>query len=137
VIDGQVSYSNQPCPEGAAASPLQTDAAGADGNGVAGSAGDSVPAVLVARPAALSVGDPGEHSAVCSYLAAEIERLDFEFRQPLPPAVLDHISSQLASLRTQHGSAKCSPLPKAADKKPANATPKRPPAKVLDEKRGQ
>ncbi len=136
VVDGQVTYSNQPCPDGATPSSLAADVAGTDANGVAGSAGDSVPAVLVARPASLGVGDPGEHGAVCGYLQAEIERLDFEFKQPLPPAVLDHISSQLAGLRTRQGEAKCSPAPKAADKKPA-AAPKRPPVKVLEEKREQ
>ncbi len=136
VVDGQVSYSNQPCPDGATSAPLQPDVAGADANGVTGSAGDSVPAVLVARPAGLSVGDPGAKGAVCGYLQAEIERLDFEFKQTLPPAVLDHISSQLASLRARQGEAKCAPAPQAADKK-APAAPKRPPARVMEEKREQ
>jgi hypothetical protein len=136
VVDGQVTYSNQPCPDGAISTTLQADTPGTDPNGVAGSAGDSVPAVLVARPASLSVGDPGSQTAVCGYLKAEIERLDFEFKQPLPPAVLDHISSQLASLRARHGEAKCAPLTKPADKKPAAAAPKRPPPKVVEEKRG-
>ena len=137
VRDGQVTYSNQPCPDGASAAPPQADAAGTDANGVAGSVGDSVPALLAARPASLDVGDPGQHSAVCGYLAAEIERLDFEFRQPLPPAVLDHISSQLAGLRAQHGGAHCGALPKAAAADPtAPPAPKRPPAKVVEEKRG-
>ena len=110
-------------------------AAGADPNGVSGSAGDTVPSVLVARPANLGAGDPSQQTALCGYLAAEIARLDFEFKQPLPPNVLDHISSQLSGLRGQHGAAKCEPLPKPAADKPAPAVRKRAPPKVVEEKR--
>ena len=135
VVDGQVSYSNQPCPDGAQSAPQPPELAGSDVNGVAGSAGDHVPAVLVARPASLDVGDPGQHSALCGYLTAELERLDFEFRQPLPPAVLDHISSQLAGLRAQHAGAGCAPLPKAAGAAPASTpTRKRPPTRLVEER---
>ena len=110
-------------------------AAGADPNGVSGSAGDTVPSVLVARPANLGAGDPSQQTALCGYLAAEIARLDFEFKQPLPPNVLDHISSQLSGLRAQHGAAKCDPLPKPAADKPAPVVRKRAPPKVVEEKR--
>ncbi len=134
VVDGQVTYSNQPCPDGAASEALQAD--GEDPNGVVGSTGDSVP-VLVARPTSLGVGDPSHQTAVCGYLLAEITRLDFEFRQPLPPNVLDHISSRLSALRAEHAAAQCAPLPKAAaDAKAAPAARKRPAAKVVDEKPG-
>ncbi|NZA01973.1 DUF4124 domain-containing protein [Ottowia beijingensis] len=119
VVDGQVTYSNQPCPDGAASEALQAD--GEDPNGVVGSTGDSVP-VLVARPTSLGVGDPSHQTAVCGYLLAEITRLDFEFRQPLPPNVLDHISSRLSALRAEHAAAQCAPLPKAA----ADARPRPP-----------
>ena len=137
VQDGQVSYTNQPCPDGASGSPLAGQATGADPNGVPGSTGDQIP-VLVARPAALGAGDPAQHSAVCGYLTAEIERLDFEFRQPLPPAVLDRISTQLAALRTQHGSVQCAPLSKARPtaNPPTPIARKRPPARVVEEKTG-
>ena len=133
VVDGQVTYTNQACPDGSTGGLMQ--ATGADPNGVSGSAGDTVPSVLVARPANLGAGDPSQQTALCGYLAAEIARLDFEFKQPLPPNVLDHISSQLSGLRAQHGAAKCEPLPKPAADKPAPAVRKRAPPKVVEEKR--
>ena len=133
VVDGQVTYTNQACPDGSSGGLMQ--ATGADPNGVSGSAGDTVPSVLVARPANLGAGDPSQQTALCGYLAAEIARLDFEFKQPLPPNVLDHISSQLSGLRAQHGAAKCEPLPKPAADKPAPAVRKRAPPKVVEEKR--
>ena len=133
VVDGQVTYTNQACPDGSSGGLMQ--ATGADPNGVSGSAGDTVPSVLVARPANLSAGYPSQQTALCGYLAAEIARLDFEFKQPLPPNVLDHVSSQLSGLRAQHGAAKCEPLPKPAADKPAPAVRKRAPPKVVEEKR--
>ena len=133
VVDGQVTYTNQACPDGSTGGLMQ--ATGADPNGVSGSAGDTVPSVLVARPANLGAGDPSQQTALCGYLAAEIARLDFEFKQPLPPNVLDHISSQLSGLRAQHGAAKCEPLPKPAADKPAPVVRKRAPPKVVEEKR--
>ena len=133
VVDGQVTYTNQACPDGSSGGLMQ--ATGADPNGVSGSAGDTVPSVLVARPANLGAGDPSQQTALCGYLAAEIARLDFEFKQPLPPNVLDHISSQLSGLRAQHGAAKCEPLPKPAADQPAPAVRKRAPPKVVEEKR--
>ncbi|QTD45518.1 hypothetical protein [Ottowia testudinis] len=137
LIDGQVTYTNHPCPDGSS-SAVRPDAAGADPNGVSGSAGDEVPTVRVARPVNLGSGDPSQQTAVCGYLTAEIARLDFEFKQPLPPNVLDHISSQLSGLRAQHGAAKCDPLPKAdPNNKPTPAARKRAPAKVVEEKRDE
>lgn len=133
VVDGQVTYTNQACPDGSSGGLMQ--ATGADPNGVSGSAGDTVPSVLVARPANLGAGDPSQQTALCGYLAAEIARLDFEFKQPLPPNVLDHVSSQLSGLRAQHGAAKCEPLPKPGADKPAPAVRKRAPPKVVEEKR--
>ena len=133
VVDGQVTYTNQACPDGSSGGLMQ--ATGADPNGVSGSAGDTVPSVLVARPANLGAGDPSQQTALCGYLAAEIARLDFEFKQPLPPNVLDHVSSQLSGLRAQHGAAKCEPLAKPAADKPAPAVRKRAPPKVVEEKR--
>lgn len=130
VVDGQVTYSNQPCPDGAASEALQAD--GEDPNGVVGSTGDSVP-VLVARPTSLGVGDPSHQTAVCGYLLAEITRLDFEFRQPLPPPVLDHISTLLGTLRAQSGAARCVPPQADAAAPPARG---RAAPKVVEEKRG-
>ena len=112
VTDGQVTYTNAPCPEGSQAAQA-ADTPGMDANGVTGSTGDGVPAV-VARPAPLSGGaDPSQQAADCSFLTAEIGRLDYEFQQPLPPAVLDHISTRLSGLRAQAGAARCAPPPKA------------------------
>ncbi len=134
VVDGQVTYSNHPCPDGAESQPMQ--AAGEDPNGVVGSTGDTVP-VVVARPTSLAVGDPSHQTAVCGYLLAEITRLDFEFQQPLPPAVLDHISTRLSALRAEHAAAQCGPLPKSADdKKAASGAGQRRATKVVDEKAG-
>ena len=132
VRDGHVTYTNEPCPEGSA---QPAAAAGMDANGVTGSIGDGVPAV-VARPVALANGsDPGHVDAVCRHLAAELERLDFEFRQPLPPPVLDHISSRLNTLRAQSQAAECAPVAKPAADKP-DAAGTRPVRKVVEEKAG-
>lgn len=112
VVDGQVTYTNEPCPVGANEPPPAPT--GVDANGVSGSAGDGAP-VVVPRPSAFanSGQDPAQDEAVCHYLVAEIDRLDFEFKQPLPPPILDHISTRLAELRGQHSAAQCEPLRKA------------------------
>ena len=132
VVDGQVTYTNEPCPEGA--EQLDLHATGADPNGVSGSVGDGVP-VLVPRPSALRSGaDPSQQDAACRYLAAEIARLDFEFKQPLPPPVLDHISTRLGQLRADNSAAKCAPPPKTAEAKPPAPARKRPSPAVVEEK---
>ncbi len=48
-----------------------------------------------------------QRTATCRFLAAEIERLDYEFKQELPPPVLDHLSSRLAQWRSQYQAGKC------------------------------
>lgn len=132
VRDGHVTYTNEPCPEGSAP---PSAVSGMDANGVMGSVGNGVP-VVVARPVLLANGsDPGHLDAVCRHLAAELERLDFEFRQPLPPPVLDHISSRLNTLRAQSQAAECAPVARPAAAKPA-AAGKRPARKVVEEKAG-
>ena len=133
VRDGHVTYTSGPCPEGS--EPTAIAAAGIDPNGVLGSTGDRVPAT-VAQALVLATGaDPAQLDATCRYLAAEIERLDFEFRQPLPPQVLDHISSRLVVLRAQGEAGQCAPVGKPAAK-PAAPTAKRPARKVVEEKAG-
>ena len=153
VVDGQVTYTNTPCPAGSTPEPRSSgmaeadteQPAGVDANGVTGSTGDSGPAVRVARPAVFTASghDPSQQTSLCGYWSAEIERLDFEFQQPLPPPVLDQISTHLASLRGQYTQAKCGPAPKSAQAKasaPAQpvtrkkAAPKPPPAAVVEEK---
>lgn len=132
VDNGHVTYSNQPCPAGSDASELQ--ASGTDENGVTGSAGDSAPATAAARPLNLGAADPGQRASVCGYLSAEISRLDYEFQQPLPPPVLDDISTQLTRLRTQARSAECAAPKPAAMAASAPAAPRRRPApKLVDE----
>ena len=149
VVDGQVTYTNTPCPPGSTEEPRDTAAAAADNepmgtdvNGVAGSTGEGGP-VRVARPAVFSASghDPSQRNSLCGYWTAEIERLDFEFQQPLPPPVLDQISTHLADLRSQFTQAKCGALPKSAEDKasaPAKAAVrKRAPApKVVEERSG-
>ncbi|MDO5624130.1 MAG: hypothetical protein Q4G71_05530 [Pseudomonadota bacterium] len=121
VVNGQVTYTNAPCPEDAEEPPEEARAAG--GTGATG-----LPAPAL-HPAALGVGnDPSARQSACGYLLAEVMRLDFEFQQPLPPPVLDHISSQLADLRARHEQGRCPPLPKPR----AGASP----TKVVDEKAG-
>ena len=153
VVDGQVTYTNTPCPAGSTPEPRSSgmaeadteEPAGVDANGVSGSTGDNGPAVRVARPAVFTASghDPSQQTSLCGYWSAEIERLDFEFQQPLPPPVLDQISTHLASLRGQYTEAKCGPAPKSAQAKasaPAQpaarkkAVPKPPPAAVVEEK---
>ena len=132
VQGGQVTYTSSPCPEGSEPVPLA--AAGIDPNGVLGSTGDDAP-VAVAAPAVFAAGgDPGQSDARCRYLAAEVERLDFEFKQALPPQVLDHISSRLVVLRAQGEAGHCGPLTKPAAKPAPSAPAKRPARKVVEEK---
>jgi len=113
--DGQVIYTNATCPQGS--TPFTP--------------GAIVPVAAVTVPPPAVSGDSADASqqqADCNFLAAEIARLDYEFRQPLPPAVLDHISTLLAGLRTQAGAARCEP-PKAA------ASPASAPAKPAGKKK--
>lgn len=122
VVDGHVTYTNAPCPDGASLPVPEPAVVGADANGVPGLAGDA-PAV-VARPAVFgAAGDPSQHTAWCNYLTAEIDRLRFEFEQPLPPPVVDHISTRLSGLRAQQAEARC-----ATGAKPGVTTAEVPPA---------
>jgi hypothetical protein len=99
IVNGQLIYTNSACPEGSRAAPVSAvDEAAAP----AGSA------------------DPGQQQVTrCNYLAAETARLDYEFSQPLPPPVLDHISTRLADLRARAEDARCVTPPKAAASAPA------------------
>ncbi len=124
VQGGQVTYTNEPCPEGATVGTV--DATAVDPNGVTGFTGDKAP--LVTDRTALS-DDPSRREAECHYLAAEITRMDYEFQQPLPPPVLDHLATNLKNAREQSTSLKCLDIPKATlAAKPASHS------KVLEEK---
>lgn len=131
MTDGQLTYTNMPCPEGSQA--VSGEAPGMDANGVIGSTGEG-PSTQVARPSGLSSGgDPGQYQAGCTFMVAEISRLDYEFSQPLPPPVLDHISTRLTQLRQQASAARCALPAKPADEKTSTKSA-RPPAKVVNEK---
>jgi hypothetical protein len=107
LTDGHLIYTNTPGPEGsraAAAGPASVDPGYA-----AGFASKSAPADL-----SDSADDASQQTVICNFLAAEISRLDYEFRQPLPPPVLDDISSRLTWLRTQLDAARCNPPTKPA-----------------------
>jgi hypothetical protein len=45
-----------------------------------------------------NISDPDQRRSVCGYLAAELERLDYEFKQPLPPPVIDRLATQIEQI---------------------------------------
>lgn len=112
----QIIYTNTACPQGS--SLIAADPAD-----------EAVP--LAAQPATLSDNaNNGQQQANCNFLTAEIARLSYEFQQPLPPAVLDHISSRLTGLRAQTEDARCAAaLPKAASSAASAPDRRRAPAK--------
>lgn len=112
VRGAEVLFSNQACPPG-----FTADAGGAA----------AAPAPAVRAVALAGADDPAQRQAGCAYLTAEVERLDFEFQQPLPPPILDDISSRLLALRSQGERLRCG-LPKAS----ASGAP--PGGPVLDER---
>lgn len=111
VRGAEVLFSNQACPPG-----FTADAGGAA----------AVPTSAVRAAVLAGTDDPAQRQASCAYLAAEVERLDFEFQQPLPPPILDDISSRLLTLRSQGERLRCV-LPKAS------ASGAQPGGRVLDE----
>lgn len=121
----QVLLTNLACPQGYAID---------SGHGDTGT-GAVVPTAT--RTAPLPVADdPAQREALCRYLAAEVERLDYDFRQPLPPPVLDAISTRLATLRSQGERLQCVlPQPREAPA-PAPARAGAAP-KVLEERASQ
>jgi hypothetical protein len=116
VAGSQVIYTNAPCPAG---SSLAT----------ADPAGEAVPlATLPMAPSGDS--DPSQQQANCNFLSAELARLNYEFEQPLPPTVLDDISTRLSNLRAQTKEAGCAASPPAQPASSAASAPNRPrPAK--------
>ncbi|MDO5289088.1 MAG: hypothetical protein Q4F13_05570 [Pseudomonadota bacterium] len=125
VSNGRVTYTNAPCPENDAEPAPLTDLGAATPDAAAGAPPSPAPLVLSANSPASA------RHAACNHLLAEIARLDFEFQQPLPPPVLDHISTHLGVLRSQHAEAQCPPLPKSlAQQVPRTQAP------VVDEKNG-
>lgn len=96
VRDGQITFTNQPCPSGSSVADAPTG---------------GVPAPD--EPLFDADRDPSQHTAACHYLQAEIERLSYEFGQPLPPPVLDRISTDLARLRGESAQGRCATAPPA------------------------
>lgn len=92
-------FTNQACPEGFAAD-----------SGLPASAQRAAAATVLHDGGSTS---PDQRIALCHYLLAEVQRLDFEFQQPLPPPVLDRISTRLGVLRDQGEQLRCA-LPKAS-----------------------
>ena len=111
--DGQLVLTNQACP--------------------ADSKPEAAPAVAAApdrpRPGTISWAgdDPSLHEATCHYLTAEIARLGDEFQQPLPPPVIDLISTRLATLRRESEQGRCAPT--AGGREGAATATTRPPAR--------
>jgi len=57
-----------------------------------------------APQAAADLGDikePSQRRATCGYLAAELARLNHEFKQTLPPPVIDRIATEIDQRRAQ------------------------------------
>ncbi|MDR2154009.1 MAG: hypothetical protein LBE78_03140 [Burkholderiaceae bacterium] len=111
LLNGQLVYTNTPCPEGSR--PAVVSPSGIEPGGVLGVSGEGALAV------ASGIDDASQRADICNFLAAEISRLDYEFRQPLPPTVLDDISTRLARLRAQADAARCNPPAKPAASTPA------------------
>jgi hypothetical protein len=87
LVNGEQVFTNGPCPAGSSL----------------------VAAVAVASAAAPSASgdEASQQAATCAFLSAELSRLDYEFHQPLPPPVLDDISTRLTGLRAQSATARC------------------------------
>lgn len=115
----EVLFTNQACPEGFSAD---------TGSGSGGAAGR--PPVATAASMLSGSDDPAQRRAQCDYLLAEVERLEFDFQQPLPPPILDEISSRLLALRSQGERLACQ-LPRASE--PSAAVRARQEARMLDE----
>lgn len=106
-------FTNQACPEGFVAD-----------SGLSANAPRLVAATV---PQDGGNTSPEQRIALCQYLLAEVQRLNFEFQQPLPPPVLDRISTRLGVLRDQGEQLQC-PLPKS-DARPARSAESEPPPK--------
>ena len=130
-LNGQVTFTNEVCPEGAVAMLAPAEATAVDPNGVSGSTGEKAPVV----DRVTLVSEPSEQEAECSYLVAEITRLNYEFQQSLPPPVLDQIATRLKDMRDRSAGLKCVAAPKQESAKPAPSARRAAPApKMLEEK---
>jgi hypothetical protein len=54
-----------------------------------------------------NINDPDQRRSVCGYLAAELERLNYEFKQPLPPPVIDRIATQIEQIQARTNRYNC------------------------------
>jgi hypothetical protein len=105
-----------------------------DGNGAGGGNGDAAPdAASITAAQALAgvelaggetnpgaagssgianlgaIDDPDQRRSVCGYLTSELDRLGYEFHQPLPPPVIDRIATKVAQLHGQISRYGCIP----------------------------
>lgn len=106
--DGRIVFSRRPCPEGTEV--LTTAVTGLDAQGVQGRAGDPQFG-LPSASTSWSRAEDNQRAAACAHLSAEIERLEFEFAQALPPPVLDHVSTRLGLLRSRSQDLRCPQAP--------------------------
>lgn len=130
-LNGQITFTNEACPEGAVALLSPAEATAVDPNGVSGSTGEKAPAVD--RVAVVS--EPNDQEAECRYLVAEVTRLNYEFQQSLPPPVLDQIATRLKDMRDRSAGLKCAGSSKQESAKPAPSARRAASApKILEEK---
>jgi hypothetical protein len=67
----------------------------------------NIPAAVTSDPG--SISDPDQRRSMCGYLAAELERLNHDFKQPLPPPIVDRIATEIEPLRAQLNHYGCVP----------------------------
>jgi hypothetical protein len=65
----------------------------------------TAPSIAAVDPGPIS--NPDQRRAICGYLAAELERLDHEFKQPLQPPVVDWIATEIKQLDAQNNRYGC------------------------------
>lgn len=105
LVDGHTTYTNEPCAPG-------TDAREVLAATAADRAGESVTIAPAASPPRAVRSNAGAQDiAQCHFLSAEIARLSYEFEQPLPPPVIDHIATRLKQLQERSAEAGCGASP--------------------------
>jgi hypothetical protein len=93
------------------------------------------PGAAGGAPAAITdlgvINDPDQRRSVCGFVAAELQRLDHEFKQPLPLSVIDRIATEIAQWRSQAERYGCAPKeqpPSGSPNTPARRRAAPPPA---------
>jgi hypothetical protein len=65
--------------------------------------------VSAALEGEVNLDDSDQRRAWCDHLTAELARLNYEFKQPLPPPVIDRIATEITRLNTQTNRHGCAP----------------------------